>query len=130
MLFRSHFAGTISDVAFYTYELSSAQVSTQYAQSPASLPTAPTNVTATGGTGSATVNWTAPSSNNGSPITAYVITPFLNNVAEPAKTYNSTALSQVVTGLLSGQSYTFKVAAQNAGGTGANSLMSNAVSPK
>jgi Domain of unknown function (DUF1929)/F5/8 type C domain/Concanavalin A-like lectin/glucanases superfamily/Fibronectin type III domain len=127
---NSHFAATISDVAFYNYELSSSQVSAQYAQSGASLPTAPTNVTAQAGTGSATVSWNAPSSNNGSPINGYVITPFLNNVAEPPKTYDSTALTQVVTELQKGQKYKFEVAARNGGGIGPNSLMSNVVSPK
>jgi galactose oxidase len=127
---NSYFAGTISDVAFYNVELSSAQVSTQYSQSGAGLPTSPTNVTAKAGTGSATLSWTAPSSNNGSPITGYVITPFLDRVAEPPKTYNSTALSEVVTGLQKGHSYTFEVAAGNARGIGVNSVMSNAISPK
>jgi Concanavalin A-like lectin/glucanases superfamily/Fibronectin type III domain len=127
---NSRFAGTVSDVAFYNVELSGTQVAMMYAQSGASLPTAPTGVTAKAGTGNATVSWTAPSSSNGSPVTAYVVTPFLSGEAEPPRTYNSTALSEVVDGLTKGQSYTFKVAAQNAGGTSANSVMSNAVSPK
>ena len=71
-----------------------------------------------------------PASNNGSPINGYVITPFLNDVAEPPKIYDSTALSQVVDELQSGQKYKFEVAARNGAGTGANSLMSNVVSPK
>ncbi len=126
----NYFAGTISDVAFYNYELSGAVVNSQYAQSTASVPTLPTKVSAKAATGSANVSWTAPTSSNGSPITAYVITPFVQGVAEPPKTYNSTAVSQVVDGLQKGTSYTFKVAAQNAGGTSGNSMMSNSVSPK
>jgi len=54
----------------------------------------------------------------------------LYGVAEPPKTYNSTALSEVVTGLQKGHSYTFEVAAGNARGIGVNSVMSNAISPK
>jgi hypothetical protein len=93
-------------------------------------PTAPTKPKATAGTGSATVTWIAPATDNGSPITGYVITPFVNGVAEPPKTYTSTALSEVVTGLQKGKSYAFEIAAANAHGTGPNSIMSNAVSPK
>ncbi len=93
-------------------------------------PTAPTNVKATAGTGSATITWTAPPSNNGAPITSYVITPFLNGIAEPPKTYNATALKEVVTGLQKGQTYTFEVAAGNSRGIGTNSAMSSAIKPK
>ncbi len=93
-------------------------------------PTSPTNINATAGTGSATVTWTAPSSNNGAPITSYVITPYLNGIAEPPKTYTSTALKEVVTGLQKGQSYTFEVAGGNTRGTGTTSVMSNTIKPK
>jgi hypothetical protein len=93
-------------------------------------PTSPTNVKATAGTGSATVTWAAPASNNGSPITEYVITPFLNGVAEPPKIYSSTALSESVTGLQKGETYTFEVAGGNARGIGTNSVISNSVKPK
>ena len=41
---------------------------------PATVPGAPTNVTATPGNGTATMRWTAPSSNGGSSLTGYVIT--------------------------------------------------------
>ncbi len=93
-------------------------------------PTAPTNAHATAGTGKATVTWNAPASGNGAPITGYVITPILNGVAEPPKTYSSTALSEVVTGLQKGQSYTFEVAGVNTRGTGVNSTQSNSIKPK
>jgi hypothetical protein len=129
---NSHFTGTISDAAFYNDELSDGQVITQYSRSGtiAGVPTSPANATAKAGKGSATVSWTAPSSDNGSPITDYVVTPFLSGVSEPPKLYNSTALSERVTGLQKGRSYTFEVAASNAHGLGTNSAMSNAVSPK
>jgi Fibronectin type III domain len=120
----------------YTFKVAAKNAVGTGPESPASnltivgAPTAPTAVTASAGSASATVTWTAPSSDNGSPITEYVITPFLNGVAEPPKTYNSTALSEVVTGLHSGQTYTFEVAGGNARGIGTNSDMSNAVAPK
>jgi hypothetical protein len=95
----------------------------------AGTPIAPTGVSATAIKGGATVSWTAPSSDNGSPITKYVITPFLNGVAEAPDTFNSTATKENVTGLQVGKSYTFKVAAINANGTGINSGLSNSVVP-
>ncbi|MBI3624079.1 fibronectin type III domain-containing protein, partial [Candidatus Saccharibacteria bacterium] len=92
-------------------------------------PVAPTAVTATAGTGSAVVHWTAPGSNNGSAITGYVITPFIGYNAQASKTYSSTALTQSFTGLIPGTTYRFKVAAKNAYGTGPQSLASNAIIP-
>jgi hypothetical protein len=95
----------------------------------AGTPAAPTGVNPVPISGGAMVSWTAPA-NNGSPITKYVITPFLNGVAEAPKTFNSNATTESVTGLTKGQPYTFKVAAINANGTGTNSAMSISVAPK
>jgi streptogramin lyase len=94
----------------------------------AGAPVAPTAVTATAGPGQATVHWTAPV-DNGSGITGCVITPYKAGVAQPARTFTGNATTQVVTGLTSGTSYTFKVAAKNARGTGPQSAASNAVTP-
>jgi len=77
-------------------------------------PDAPTGVTATGGLGSASVSWTAPASNGGSPITLYTVTS-----APDGKTCTtSDALSCTVSGLTSGTTYTFTVTAANAVGAG------------
>ena len=89
-------------------------------------PVAPTGVTAVPGNGSAVVSWTAPA-NNGSAITGYVVTPYVGSVAQPARTFNSTATTQTVTGLTNGTTYTFTVAAKNANGTGPQSVASGAV---
>jgi hypothetical protein len=96
----------------------------------AGTPIAPTGVSASAISGGASVSWTAPAQNNGSPISGYVITPFLNGVAEAPDTFNSNATKENVTGLTKGQHYTFKVAAINGNGTGINSIMSNSVAPK
>jgi hypothetical protein len=93
------------------------------------VPSAPTIGTATAGDASATVTWTAPASTGGSPLTGYVVTPFISGVAQPAVTFTTTATSQVITGLTNGTTYTFKVAATNVVGTGPQSAMSNAVTP-
>jgi hypothetical protein len=93
-------------------------------------PTAPTNIKVTAGSGKVTVSWTAPASDDGAPINEYVITPYLNGVAEPPKTYTSTALTQDVTGLQRGENYSFTVAGGNGKGVGTKSVMSATVKPK
>jgi Domain of unknown function (DUF4082)/Fibronectin type III domain/Bacterial Ig domain len=96
-------------------------------------PGAPTGVTATSGNGSATVSWTAPSSNGGSAITSYTVTPFVGSAAQTSLavtvTGNPPATSAMVPGLTNGTSYTFTVSATNAIGTGSASAASNAVTP-
>lgn len=97
---------------------------------PATVPGAPTGVSATasGTTNAATVTWTAPSSNGGSAITGYVVTPYRNGtIAQTPQTFSSTATSESVTGLTQFDSYTFKVAAINAAGTGSQSTASGSV---
>ena len=96
---------------------------------PATVPSAPTIGTATAGNAQATVSWAAPGSNGGAAINGYVVTPYVNGVAQTATTFNSTATTQTVTGLTNGTAYTFRVAARNAIGTGPQSAASNAVTP-
>ncbi len=93
-------------------------------------PAIPTTVTASAGTGSATVKWTAPSTDNGSPITGYLITPFQGFTALPPQEFDSTATQETITGLQKGTQYEFEVASINARGTSQNSGPSNSVKPK
>ena len=51
---------------------------------PATFPGAPQGVVATAGDGTANVTWTAPTSNGGSPLTAYTVTPFIGATAQAA----------------------------------------------
>jgi hypothetical protein len=92
-------------------------------------PPAPTGVTATAGGASATVKWTAPTSDGGSPITGYKVVPYRLGIAQTATTVGPEIAQTVITGLTVGSSYTFKVAAINAIGTGAESASSNSVIP-
>jgi len=90
----------------------------------ATVPSAPTIGTATGGNASASVTFTAPSSDGGSPITGYRVTSTPSGI-----TATGSASPITITGLANGTSYTFTVAAQNAVGYSAESAASNSVTP-
>jgi hypothetical protein len=100
------------------------------AVTPAGPPAAPTNVVATAHAQSAAVSWTAPN-NGGSIITKYTVTPFIGTTAQTATTVTGSppATSVTVSGLSFTTTYTFKVTATNAVGTGPQSTASNAVQP-
>ena len=90
-------------------------------------PTQPLSVTAAPGNQSAHVSWHPPAHIFGSPITGYVVTPFVGSKAQTPRTFHSAATKETVTGLTNGTKYTFEVAAQNANGTGPRSDGSNEV---
>jgi N,N-dimethylformamidase beta subunit-like protein/uncharacterized protein DUF4082/fibronectin type III domain protein len=96
----------------------------------AGAPGAPTGAAAQGDTTSALVSWTAPTSDGGSSITGYTVTPFVGATAQTATQVGASTTSTRITGLTNGTSYTFKIAATNAAGTGAASGASNAVTPR
>lgn len=93
------------------------------------VPSAPGPVTAVAGVGSATVSWSAPLSDGGSPITGYVVQAFTGYFPFDPVVFTSTDTTQVMTGLVPGWVYRFKVAAISAIGTGPQTLASNAVYP-
>jgi len=95
----------------------------------AGAPGAPTGVSGTAGNGQVAVSWTAPSSNGGSAITGYRVTPYVGGVAQAPVPTGSASTSYTVTGLTNGTAYTFRVAAINAVGTGPDSAPSAAVTP-
>ncbi|GAA3559172.1 hypothetical protein GCM10022197_13210 [Microlunatus spumicola] len=88
------------------------------------VPAAPTGVTATAGDTQASVSFTAPASDGGSPVTGYTVT------ASPG---GATAACEgspcTVTGLTNGTAYTFTVVADNANGSSSASQASSAVTP-
>ncbi|HVN11494.1 MAG TPA: fibronectin type III domain-containing protein, partial [Kineosporiaceae bacterium] len=96
------------------------------------VPGVPTNVTAVPGSATATVSWTAPGSNGGSPVTGFVVRVYPGTSTTPASsvTAAATATSLLVTGLVNGTSYRFDVAAVNAVGTGPASQLTAAVTPQ
>ncbi len=89
------------------------------------VPGAPSAVTAMGGNAQATVSFTAPAFNGGSPITSYTVTSSPGFIIATGSTSPIT-----VTGLTNWISYTFTVAATNAVGTGPASAPSNNVIPR
>ena len=95
----------------------------------AAVPGAPTAVTATAGSGQATLSWAASASKSGSPITGYRVTPYLGTTPQPVRTFTTAATTQAITGLTSGKAYSFRVQAVNADGVGAVSGASNPVTP-
>ncbi|HUH81327.1 MAG TPA: DUF4082 domain-containing protein, partial [Solirubrobacteraceae bacterium] len=100
------------------------------AVTPATVPSAPTEATATGATRQALVSWTAPTSTGGSAITGYRITPYIGSNPQTATEASSGASSATVKGLTNGTSYTFTVTAVNSVGAGTSSSQSAAVVPQ
>lgn len=96
------------------------------------VPAAPSGVTAKAAHAAATVTWTQPAS-NGRAITGYDVEYSSDNGANwnpgPSAANTSTATTQVVTGLVNGTSYRFRVAAINDIGMGEYSTASAAVTP-
>jgi hypothetical protein len=91
---------------------------------PGAVPGAPTAVSATGGNASASVSFTAPSSDGGSAITSYTVSSAPGGVSATCASSPCT-----VTGLANGTAYTFTVRATNPTGSSAASAASNPVSP-
>ena len=93
---------------------------------PVRPPDPPTDVEAIGGDGQATVSWTSPIDDGGSPITGYTVTskPGGLSVTIPVPATGAT-----ITGLANGTTYTFTVAATSAAGDSEASEPSNDVTP-
>jgi hypothetical protein len=120
--------GSSSSFPVGSYRASNYWVDVTFA--PISAPGTVTGATAVaGGKTSANVSWTAPST-GGAP-TSYKITPYIGTTAQAATTITGTppATSKTVTGLTTGQTYTFTVQAINPTGPGTASAKSNAVTP-
>ena len=97
---------------------------------PPTAPGAPSIGAPTAGDQSATVRWSAPSSDGGAAITGYRVRTFSGTVqvGSPADVAG-TATSTVIAGLTNGTQYTFDVAAVNSVGAGAFSDRSTSVTP-
>jgi hypothetical protein len=105
---------------------------------PATVPDAPTGVTAVPGDGSAKVTITPPANDGGAPITSYEVTATDTAEVTPSAvraaaaqtcTIHPPATSCTVTGLINGHSYTFTATATNSVGTSSASTASAPVTP-
>ena len=109
------------------------RVTSNVVEVPTVAPGAPTNVSAAARAGGATVTWTAPADDGGSPITGYkiqAVNPSDGAAMGAPVVVGGTATSGDVTGLLNdGTQYAFTVTATNAVGDGAVSDRSNTVTP-
>ena len=92
---------------------------------PSSPPGPPTQVAATPGNASATVNWTAPIDTGTYPIDGYVV-----RATPGGRSCTTSATTCTVTGLTNGTSYTFTVTASSAAGSGPESAPSAPVTPR
>ncbi len=100
---------------------------TSAAVTPLLVPDAPTIGTATVSGATVTVPFTAPASNGGSTITSYTVT---SNPRGGVGTLTQAGSGTItVTGLISGNAYTFTVKATNANGSSIASGVSNSVTP-
>ena len=124
----------VSGLAVGTYQANVIIASAGATNTPATLPVtltitrnitvpgAPTNVSVGGAdVQRETVYWQAPVENGGSAVTGFVITPFIGATAGTPTTTATAVGTIVVTGLANGTTYTFRVAATNAVGTGPQS---------
>ncbi len=106
-----------------------AQSAASSAVTPATVPGAPSFKTYTRGDQSVSMSWYVPASDGGSPITGYVITPYIGGAAQTPVDVAGTGTNHVVTGLTNGTSYTFRLAARNAVGVGATTTTVFAIAP-
>jgi titin len=85
---------------------------------PFGVPSIPTGLTATAGDTQVTLAWSAPVSDGGRAITAYVIEKSVDGGATfvTDRTVAATSLTSVITGLTNGTAYVFRVLATNLAG--------------
>jgi len=110
----------LSNGQTYWYEVSAVNVIGEGAQAgpisstPATVPTAPENLTAVGSVGSVALIWQAPASTGGSPLTGYKV--FHGTTAHPSSTFVAVwpaNTSATISGLQTGTVYYFNVVAVN-----------------
>lgn len=96
---------------------------------PHTTPGAPTSLSATSGPASASLTWSAPSSDGGRPVTDYVV-QYATSAGGTYSTFAdgaSSATTANVTGLTNGTTYYFRVAAVNTAGQGGFSSLASTV---
>ena len=119
-----------STVSILLNNNSSGNFTGQTASVSVAAPSAPTGINAVAGNKQATVSWTAPADENGGAITKYTVQyTIVGGTSWTTVVSATTATQATISNLAAGSSYVFKVAANNAAGTGAYSDVSTAVVP-
>jgi hypothetical protein len=90
---------------------------------PSTVPNAPTALTVAVGNTEATISFTAPANDGGSPVTIYTVT------ASNGKSATGTSSPIDIVGLTNGTAYTFTVTATNKNGPSVASVASRSVTP-
>jgi beta-lactam-binding protein with PASTA domain len=121
--------GGLTDGTEYTFTVRAANAvgagpesNSSNAVTPLGPPGAPTDVNAKAGSTQATVTFSAPDEDGGSPITSYIVTSYPGRI-----TKIGTGSPMVVSGLTNGTAYKFRVQAGNAMGKGPASVASKKV---
>jgi YHS domain-containing protein len=99
---------------------------------PVTTPEAPTNLKATPGRSQATLSWTAPASDGGTGIISYIVSQGTSPGGETGEQVSGSPVSgtsTAVTGLHTGTTYYFTVAARNAAGLSGQSNEASAALP-
>jgi len=128
---RANLDGTGATTEFLRTDGAAGVAVSLQATVPPAVPAAPGIGAASFGNASATVRWTPPATDGGSPITGYLVRAVdtAGNQVGALRPAAATATSLTVTGLANGSAYRFQVAAANAAGTGPNSALSAVVVP-
>jgi RHS repeat-associated protein len=121
--------GTLDEAVVYPSALNATQVMNHFNASGNGRPSAPGNVVAVPGTNSATISWTTPPSNAGSPIFRYLIRSSSGGKDQNSVAVSGSSTSYTMTGLQGGASYTFAVSARNQSGDGTVAV-SSSITPK
>ena len=95
----------------------------------AAPPAAPAVTAATAGDRTAQLEWTAPASDGGSPVSGYLVRRWVGTTLEATTPVAASSTTLAVTGLANGTAYVFDVLAVNAAGAGAPSTPSSPVVP-
>lgn len=127
----------LTNGASYTFTVTAANANgTGPASAPSNVvtlptpPSPPTFVTAhAGGSNAVVVDWQAPATDGGSPITSYTVSTMGGPVAIAPVTVSAPTSSATINGLTNGITYQFTVVANNAIGPSPDSSASNPVTP-
>jgi hypothetical protein len=126
---NQYFNSSIADVVVYPTALKAARVLAHFTASNLARPGVPNSPSATGGSNSATVSWSAPTPLPTNPIKDYVVTAMLGTKAVNSQSVPATATSTTINGLQSGSAYTFKITANNSYGAGTGATTTAGVTP-